>query len=123
MLFRSVFLHLHDLSILVDQICDAAQGLGIGIVDSVFLADVTAEVTQERKRHTDLLRPSFVREWTIHAHTQNLGIGAFQRLQLLLESLHLLLSTAGEGKDIEGEHHILLAAKVRQLDVLAGLIA
>src|SRR5246127_5125645 len=87
-------------------------------VNFVLARDVTAPVAQEREGNADLVGKCFVREWAVHAHTQDLGVGGFQLLQVLLEVFHLLRSTAGEGKDIKCQHHILLASAVAETHLL-----
>src|SRR5262249_21490853 len=82
-----------------------------------------AKIAQERKRDADLLRPGFVCERTVHTYTQDLGVGTFQSFELILEGLHLLLSTAGEGEDIEGKHDVLFSVKIGKLDLITTLVA
>jgi hypothetical protein len=55
-----------------------------------------------------------VGEGAIHAHTQDLGVGSFQRFEVLLEVFHLLGSTTRESENIEANHHVLLAVEVVQ---------
>src|ERR1019366_2013839 len=76
-----------------------------------------APVAEKREGYSDLVGEGFVGEGTIHAHTQDLGVGSFQPLQVLLEVFHLLRSTTGKSEDIERQNDVLLAAVVAQLHV------
>jgi hypothetical protein len=109
-----VDLLLQDLSILSDQKIYPARGFVFIQIDSVFVSYIAAPITEQREGDSNLVGEGFVREGTIHAHTQNLGIGGVQPFQILLERLHLLGSTTGEGEDEKGEHDIFLAAVVAQ---------
>ncbi len=62
------------------------------------------------------------REPGIHAHTQHLGIGGFQLGEVLLESLHLLGSTPGEGENVERQGDVLLALEIMQRNLVAVLV-
>src|SRR5580692_4287896 len=110
----SVFIHLlfHNFSIFADQEVHAARSLVLVFVDAVLAGDFSAPIAQQRKRHSDLVGEGFVGKCTIHAHTQDLGVGCFQRFQILLECLHLLRSTTGERKDVKRHHDILLATVI-----------
>ena len=46
------------------------------------------------------------------ANAENLGVIRFEFGDISLIRLHFLRSTAGKGKDEEGEHHIFLALEV-----------
>src|SRR5689334_11463183 len=70
----AVLLHLDDFAIFVDQVSHASRGFVAWVVDAVLLADIATHVAEEREGYADLLRPCFVGEWTVHAHTQNLGV-------------------------------------------------
>jgi hypothetical protein len=115
-LFRidSVFVHLlfHDLSIFSDQEVHASRRLIFVFVDAVFVGYFSAPIAEKGEGHSNLVGEGFVGEGTIHAHTQDLGVGCFQRFQVLLEVFHLLRSTTGKGEDIERQDDVLLAAVV-----------
>jgi len=49
-------------------------------VDAVFVGDISAPIAEQREGYADLIGKGFVRERTVHAHTQNLGVGSFQAL-------------------------------------------
>ncbi len=109
-----VLVHLlfQDLSIFSDQEVHAARRLVFVFVDSVLVGYFTAPIAQQGERHSDLVGEGFVGEGTIHAHTQDLGVGCFQRFQILLEVFHLLGSTTGKGQDVERQNDVLLASVV-----------
>src|SRR5580700_11192837 len=113
------FVHLffHDLSIFADQEVHAARGLIFVFVDAVFAGYFSAPIAEKWEGYSDLVGEGFVGEGTIHAHTQDLGVGRFQRFQVLLEVFHLLRSTTGKSEDIERQDDVLLAAVVAQLHV------
>jgi hypothetical protein len=64
-----------------------------------------------------LVGERFIGEGTIHAHTQDLGVGGFQFFQVLLEVFHLLGSTTGESEDVERQNDVLLAMILGQSNV------
>ena len=114
-----IFVHLlfHDLPIFSDQEVHAARGLVFVFVDAVFVSYLSSPIAEKRKRDSNLVGEGFVGEGTIHAHTQDLGVGCFQRFQVLLEVFHLLRSTTGKSENIERQHDVLLAAVVAQLHI------
>jgi hypothetical protein len=81
------------------------------------MGNSAAPITEQREGDSNLVGEGFVGEGAIHAHTQDLGVGSFQLLQILLEVFHLLGSTAGESKDIKGQRNIFLAAILAQVDI------
>ena len=113
-----VHLHFHDFSIFSDQEIDAFRSFILSGVDAVLAGDFPSPIAQQRKGYADLVGKGFIGERAIHAHTHDLGVCCFQLLQVLLEVLHLLGSTTGEGKNIEADHDILLALEVMQRHLL-----
>ena len=111
-------MYFDDFAALVDQVVDAARGFVLGIVKTVLLGDVTAPITEEGEGNADFLGPGGVTKGAVHAYTQHLGVCSFQLLQILLEVLHLLRSTTGEGEDVKGEGDTLLASEVVQGDLV-----
>src|SRR6266852_6660457 len=97
----AVDLHFDDFAALVNQVVDAASGFVFGIVETVLPSDVTAPVAEEGKSDGDFFCPRGVAEGSVHADTQDLSVCSFQLLQVLLEVLHLLGSTTGEGEDVK----------------------
>src|SRR5215469_14061299 len=112
-----VDLLLGNLPIFADEEVHPPRRLIFVFVDSVFAGNFAAPVAQQGKGHSDLVSKCFVGEGTVHAHTQDLGVGSFQLLQVLLEVFHLLRSTPSEGKHIKGQHHVLLPVVVAEMNV------
>src|SRR6516164_1390133 len=110
-------LFFQNLSVFSDQKVDAPRRFVLVGVQAVVARDFSAPVTQQGKRHSNLISEGFIGEGTIHAHTQDLGVGSFQRFQILLEIFHLLRSTTREGKNIKRKHNVLLAAVVAEFHV------
>jgi len=81
---------------------------------SITACDWTTPVSENREGHSILLGKCEVREGAVHAHTQHLGVGAFQLGQILLESLHFAGSTTGESKDKKCQGDIFLSPIVLQ---------
>ena len=107
----------HDLSIFADQEVHTAGSLIFVCIDSVLVGDFAAPVAQQGERDSDLVGESFIGECTIHAHTQDLGVGSFQALQIRLKVFHLLGSTTGESKDVEREDHLLFSAVLAERNI------
>ncbi len=99
-----------NFSVFADQEVDAARGFVFVDVDAVLASDVSSPITQKREGNADLVGEGFIGEGAVHAHTQDLGVGGFQLLKILLEGLHLRGSTTGEGKDVEGQDDVAFAA-------------
>ena len=107
----------HNLSIFPDQEVHAAGCLILVFVDPVLVGYFAAPVAQQGEGHSNLVGESFIGEGTIHTHTQDLGVGRFQRFQILLEGLHLFGSTAGKGENVKCHYNVLLTAIIAQLYV------
>src|SRR5208282_2002655 len=116
-----VYLLFENLPIFSDEEIDPAGGFVLVQVDAVLVGGFSAPVTQQREGHSNLVGEGFVGERAIHAHTQDLGVGRFQLLQVLLEVFHLLGSTSGEGEDVKGQHDVLLAAILAQGNVFQAV--
>ena len=99
-----------NFSVFADQEVDAARSFVLVDLDAVLAGEISTPVTQKREGDADLVGEGFIGKGAVHAHTQNLGVGGFQRLEILLEGLHLRCSTTGEGKDVEGQDDIAFAA-------------
>src|SRR3981081_3279064 len=99
-----------NFSVFADQEVYAARGLILVDVNTVLAGDISTPVAQKREGDADLVGEGFIGERAVHAHTQNLSVGGFQRLEILLEGLHLRGSTTGEGKDIERQNDVAFAA-------------
>src|SRR5215469_8402941 len=97
----AIRLDVGDLAVLVDQQVYAASNFVLFVIEPVLAGDVSTPIAQQGKGYVDFFFPRLVAEGAVHAYTQHLGVCSFQSLQILLEVLHLLGSTAGEGKNIE----------------------
>src|SRR5438094_6170247 len=109
-----VDLLLQNLPIFPDEEVHATRRLVFILVDSPLVRHFAAPIAQQGKRNSNLIRKGFVGEGTIHAHTQDLGVGSFQRLQILLEVFHLLRSTPRESEDVKRQNNILLPPVLAQ---------
>src|SRR5882762_3354160 len=109
---NGIFVNLlfQNFPVFADQEVDPARGFVLVNVDAVLAGDISTPVTQKREGDADLVGEGFIGEGAVHAHTQNLGVGGFQRLEILLERLHLRSSTTGEGKDVERQNDVAFAA-------------
>src|SRR3954467_13689357 len=117
-----VDLHFGDLARLVDQISHTSRRLVAQLSDlldhAIVFRGLAAPIAEQRESDANGIRECFVGERAIHAYTQDLGVRSFQSLQVLLEVLHLLGSTTGEGEDIKRQHDTLLALVIVQREVL-----
>jgi hypothetical protein len=106
----AVDLFLQNLSVFADQKVYPARGFVFINVNSVLAGHVSSPIAQQRESNTDLVCKGLVGKGAVHAHTQNLGVGGFQLLKVLLEGLHLRGSTASECKNVKRDNNIALAA-------------
>src|SRR5205823_3978191 len=112
-----VYLLFQDSSIFADQEIYPACSFVLVNVNTVFTGGLASPIAQQREGHSNRISERFVGKRAIHAHTQDLGVGSFQLLQILLEVFHLLRSTTGKGKNIKGQHNLLLAAILTERDL------
>jgi hypothetical protein len=56
---------------------------------------------------------------SVNANAQNLGTGRDEVVLDLSEAAEFVRSAAGKSHRVEGEHHLLLAAEIRQTDLAA----
>src|ERR1700757_2732810 len=113
-----IHLLFQDLSVFSDQEVHTPRRFVFVSVDTVLVSDLASPIAQQREADADLLGECPVRKRTIHTHTQDLGVGRFQLLKVLLEVFHLLCSTPGECKNIKCQYDVLLSAVVAQMNVL-----
>jgi hypothetical protein len=99
-----------NFSILAYEEIYAAGGFVFVDINAILTGHFPAPITCQRKLNSNLVGEGFVGERAIHAHTQDLGVGGFQLLEILLEVFHLLGSTTGKGKNIKCQDDIFLAA-------------
>jgi len=115
-------LNFDDLSGFVDDERCPPGSFGLRIEDSIAPGDIAADVAQHWEVGTEFVRPSFIGKEAIHRDTQDLGVGSFQLLQILLEALRFVASIGREGKDIERQSYVLLPPEVLQGNRLPTLI-
>src|SRR5215472_7129120 len=118
----AINLDVGDLAILINQEIYTPADFALFIIETILASDVATPIAQQGEGNIDLLFPRLVAERAVHAHTQHLGVCSFQPLQILLEVLHLLGSTTGEGKNIKCQRDIFLAFKAAQADLVAVII-
>jgi hypothetical protein len=111
------FLYMLDLALLVHDKRSAARKLRLLVQDAVLLRDLPCHVAQEWKFDPDFLGERSVRRRSVNADTQDGGV--FQvdlaRVDTRLVCLKFFRSTSGEGKNVERQYDILLAAVIAQL--------
>ena len=115
---RLVHLLFQNMTVFADQEIHSTCGFVFVDVNTVLASAFAAPIAQKREGYTDGIGKGVVREGTIHAHTQDLGVSSFQLFQILLEVFHLLRSTTGESKDVERKHDLLFTAILAQADFL-----
>ena len=74
----------------------------------LYLRVVSPPQSLSRGKVTPIWSAKALLERRYHVYTQDLGVGGFQSLKILLEVFHLLGSTTGEGEDVESQHYIFL---------------
>jgi hypothetical protein len=117
-----VELNLENLPGLVDEECSPPRSFGLRVEDAIAPGCIAANVAQHREVGAQLIRPGFIREKTIHGDTQDLGVGRFQLLQILLEALRFLASAGRKREDIKRYSHVLLSPEVFEGNLLSILI-
>ena len=111
------FLYVRDLALLVHDKRSAVGKLKLIVQDAVLFRDLARHVAQERELDTDFLGERGVGGRSVNADTQDGGV---LRVDLAgvdtrLVCLKFLRSTAGEGKNVERQDDVLLAAIITQL--------
>jgi hypothetical protein len=117
-----VELNFDYLSGFIDDECCPPHHFGLRIPDAIVPGNIAAQVAQHWEVGAQLIRPGFIREKPIHGDTQDLGVGRFQLLQILLEALRFLASTRRKRKDIKRQSHVLLTLEVMEGNILPILI-
>lgn len=82
------------------------------VKDAVIFHHLALEITEQGKSHSYVFLEAFVRRVAVNTDSQNLRVALFEFGNIRLIRLEFLRSTAREGEHVEGQHHILLAAKV-----------
>jgi hypothetical protein len=119
------FLDVLDDPFLVDDDVGALRPLIRLVLDVVALQDAVrfehllVHVAEERKLDVDLLGEGSVGSGTIEAYAEDFRVGGIDLAcgESSLDRLKLLRSTLSEGKNVNGEKDVLLAAIVAELDV------
>ena len=117
-----VELNLENLSGFVDEECCPPHHSGLRVEDAIAPGGFAAQVAQHWEVGAQLIRPGFIRKKPIHGDTQDLGVGRFQLLQILLEALRFLASTRRKRKDIKRQSHVLLPPEILEGNLLSILI-
>ena len=74
--------------------------------------DLAARIDKKREGQAQRLGEPLVGFEIVGAHTQHLGVAAFEGFDVLLERRHLGRSAAGEILEVEGEKNVLFAEVV-----------
>jgi len=69
-----VLVNMSDDALFVDYKSSPISKTVLGIQDSIFLGNRTVKITEQRKRHADLLGKRFIRRRTVHADSQHLSV-------------------------------------------------
>jgi hypothetical protein len=111
------FLHVLDLALLVHNKGGATSKLGLLIEDPVCFRNLTGHVTEKRKFHSDFFGERGVGRRSINADAEHRGVLGVDlaRVNTSLVCLQFFGSTTGEGKHVECQDDVLLAAIVAQL--------
>jgi len=94
--------------------------LVVTLEDPVGLEHLAVHIAEEREGDANLLGEGGVGGGTINTDTEDFRIGGINLTggDSSLDRLKLLRSTTGEGKDVDSEKDVLLAAIVTELDGL-----
>lgn len=119
------FLYMLDLALLVDDKRGAVGKLELVVQDAVFFRDLPRHVAQKRKFDPDFFGECFVGRRSIDTDSQDLGVLQIDlaRVDTRLVSLKFFRSTTGEGKNVERQYDVLLAAEIAQLHRLSLVAA
>jgi hypothetical protein len=119
------FLYVLDLALFVDDKRGAVRKLKLVVQDAVLFRDLPRHVAQKRKFDPDFFRECFVRRRRINADSQDLRVFQIDlaRVDTSLVSLQFFRSTTGEGKNVERQYDVLLAAEIAQLHRLSLVAA
>ena len=115
------FLYVLDLALLVDDKRGAVGKLKLVVQDAVVFRDLPRHVAQKREFDSDFLGERFVGRRSVNTDAQDLGVFQIDlaRVDTRLVSLKFFRSTTGEGKNVERQYDVLLAAVIAQLHRLS----
>jgi hypothetical protein len=119
------FLYVLDLALLVDDKGGAIGKLKLVVQDAVFFGDLPGHVAQEREFHPDFFSEGGVGRGSINTDAEDGGVFEVDlaRVDTRLVCLKFFRSTTGEGKNVEGQYNVLLAAEIAQLHGLSLIAA
>lgn len=107
----------HERRALNEIVLDALAGKLIeGLHDPVPRRDLAIHIAQQGKGDSDLLRESRIRSRAVETDAENHRIIFRELGQISLIGLKFLRSTGSKGENVEGQHYVLLAPIVAQLD-------
>jgi hypothetical protein len=107
----------HERGALNEIVLDALTGKLIeGLHDPVPGRDLAIHIAQQGKGDSDLLRESRIRSRAIKTDAENHRIIFREPGQISLIGLKFLSSTGSKGENIKGQHHVLFASIIAQLD-------
>jgi len=109
-------------SVLIHDVRGAGRDAPLGVQDSVLCAHRPVEIAQQRKRQTKVLCKAPVAGSRVHTDSQDLRVGLVEFSDISLIRFEFLRSACGECQHIKGQHHVLLALEITQLDLLAGVV-
>jgi hypothetical protein len=109
------FLDVLDLAVLIDDERSAIRISAVLVKNSVVLDDrAFCKVAQNWKSNSVLFGELAIGIDAVGADAENLCVVGFEFGDISLIRLHLLRSTAGEGKNIKGEHYVFLAPEITE---------
>jgi hypothetical protein len=114
----TLFYVLYD-ALFINRECSTRSVPALLVKDAVVFNDFTFEITEQRESHAYVFLEASVSRVAVDADAQNLRVALLEFGNISLIRLKLFRSTAGESQNIEGQHNILLAAKVREFNGLA----
>src|SRR5713226_938733 len=109
--------------VLVDHKRRAIAIAALFIEDAIVLHHTSLlKITQKREGKAQLFGKFAVSIRAVNADAENLGVRRIEFGDISLIRLHFLRSTTGEGKNVKGEHDVLLAFEVTELVANASAV-
>jgi len=109
-------------SIFIDHERGAIAEALLFIEDAVIFHHGAFEIAEQWKGDAVLGPEFFIGGNAVDAESENLRVGSFEFGDISLIRLHFLRSTTGKSKHIKGEHDVLLAFEVAQLESQAPAV-
>jgi hypothetical protein len=113
---------LADHALLVDHKGDAVGEADERNEHVVPAGDNLLFITEDGERDAEGRGEGFVLLAAVYANANDLRAGLFELGDITLIRLEFARSAAGEGFDVEGQHHTFLATKIGELDGRAVLV-